>query len=184
MRQVIAGALERLSPEYSDSSGFVPQSRLWSVISDPDGEFARGSDQPPITFGGFLSALYGSQLSLEVFESVEDEHTGECWVRLRSDLATARITKSMRSRGHLDGESKEVEELQKTVRDLRTEVAILEGRNHALSASLEAMKAELPLPLQQGFDHLREIHSFIEQVSRSLANSEAEVLAIANGLPG
>jgi hypothetical protein len=183
MQRAIAIALDHLSADYSHCSGFVPQSRLWDAISDPQGEFSTQITANSLTFRAFLSALYGSRLSLEAFESVEDSATGECSVRLRSSSAIARLAKAGMRGSSRDIHARELDGLQRTVRELRSEVAALEARNQQISAVIDGMKAVLPASLRQAFDHLQEVQAFIGQVSGSLGESEADVHRIANALP-
>lgn len=176
MQDVIVTIIEKISPSYVDDDWFVPQSVILEKLME-------NSQSRVQTERYFLSAIAGRKNSISLFESVTDPETGELKLRLRNrsgDITPARLE---RRRATPEEQARQIEHLQRTVRELRAQVATLDAENQRSAAIIEGLRQRQKPEVQKMYETYETLYGILEQLDSSLTAVNRDVSAIAAKIP-
>ena len=181
MQVMIVRILEKLGPSYAEDGRFVPQSVIWERLTNPETKLVWNSSN--ITERCFLSALSGKKNSLALFESTVDDEISEVKWRLRPKSHESEAARLEKKRLSQIEQAKQIEGLQKTVRELRAQVAAIEAENVKCSLAVERLKQAQNPEVQKAFDLYETLYQFLDRQGSSLENVEKEIAAIGAKIP-
>ena len=131
----------------------------------------------------FLTVLHSSRSSLAFFESKQDPTTYEISWKLRTPIQDISIfTSNNENTMQTPSERniKRIEELQKEVRRLRSEIRQLEIENSEWQQTIERAKQNSAPNVLQGFDAYERYSHIIDDFSTTFSNVENSILDIGN----
>ena len=177
-QDVIVTILEKLSPAYADDDWFVPRSAILEQLRE-----SAGADTPESQIERcFLSAIAGRKNSLVVFESAADRETGEIKLRLRSRGCDV-MARAERRRATPEEQARQIEQLQRTVRELRTQVAQLDSENQRSAGIVEDLRQHQKPEIQKTFETYETLYGILDQLETSLNAVGRDVSAIGAKIP-
>ena len=130
----------------------------------------------------FLSAIAGRKNSLVVFESAADRETGEIKLRLRS-RGCELMGRAERRKATPEEQARQIEQLQRTVRELRTQVAQLDSENQRSAGIVEDLRQHQKPEIQKTFETYETLYGILDQLETSLNAVSRDVSAIGAKIP-
>ena len=177
-QDVIVTILEKLSPSYADDDWFVPRTAILEQLRE-----SAGPDTPESQIERcFLSAIAGRKNSLVVFESAADRETGEIKLRLRS-RGCELMGRAERRKATPEEQARQIEQLQRTVRELRTQVAQLDSENQRSAGIVEDLRQHQKPEIQKTFETYETLYGILDQLETSLNAVSRDVSAIGAKIP-
>ena len=165
IQEVIVQKLSEVEDAYTDR--FVPQSKLWELISQMEFDFMQSDGNK--LWRSFLYALCGKKNSFSLFESCEDPDSCEIKWRIRSQNLHSL---PLANHSHTTNEKTQIEELQQTVRTLRMQTSILESDNRQYRVIVDRLKRETPPEVQKNFDFYETLYGFIQGFEQSFREAD------------
>ena len=177
LQNYIKTTLKSLSEKYSDRNGFVPQSEIWQKVIEENETKEKPLEQHQL-LNTFHSALFGSTRSFNLFEFQENEGEEISW-RCRIIQKTGAFTNN----SDIPSKNSQIQELQKRLRLIRTEVASLEAYNAQLTAQKENMKNQLPPETRKIFELYEATFAVIQKHNATLNNIQTSLESIVSIIP-
>jgi hypothetical protein len=182
MQLGIVTALDKLGPTYAESQMFVPQSVLWQRVSSA--ESGVGLDLPSDRLWTlFILSLLGKKNSAALFENREDKTSKELKWRCRAGLGESSGNWVKTDRKDRFEKGQEREQLQRTVKTLRAQIAQIENDNAKYAAANERMKRGLVPEVQKTYETFEGFQALYEQISASLRGVESTLTGFAARIP-
>ena len=166
-----------------ESDVYVPTKELWEkVLANEEFENFGPLLQEKLR-RRFLTVLHSSRSSLAFFESKQDPTTYEISWKLRTpiqdiSLFTTNADNSFQTPSERN--SKRIEDLQKEVRRLRSEIHQLEIENSQWQQTIERVKKGSPQNVLQGFNVYEKYSHVIDEFSATFTTVENSIIDIGN----
>ena len=184
MQSMIARVLSKNGAD-QNSDKFIPTAELWDFLKK---EVNYDSFDTPVKekmHRRFLTALHSSRSSLAFFESTMDPETKVISWRLRTQIQDVSLLFSFndgKRYSPTENSQKHIDELQKEVMRLRSEIRQLEVENAQWQQAIDRTKQVSPPQVLQNFAVYEKHLSVIESISQSFTDIENNIIEIGDKL--
>lgn len=185
MPVLIAGVFTKEGTGEVDEDQFLPENEIWSRIIRQERYRNLDEKSKASMYRRFLAALHSNRASLAFFESKFDPESNQICYRLRtSNHDIVAMCQSYKEPKFSPNErnTKRIEELQKEVRKLRSEIAQLEMDNMQWQATIDQRRQSVPPEVLTNFSTYEKYAKIIDERGARFVEVEQGILKIGSNV--
>ncbi|EAX90654.1 hypothetical protein TVAG_141980 [Trichomonas vaginalis G3] len=183
MPVLIANVFTKENGTDVDEVQYLPENEIWSRIIHQEKFNNLDEKKKSSIYRRFLTALHSNRTSLAFFESKYDPETKQNLYRLRSssyDIAAMSQSYNEPKYSPNERNTKRIEELQREIRKLRSEIAQLEMDNMQWQNTIDQRRQSVPPEVLQNFSTYEKYAKIIDERGAKFVEVEKEILKIGS----